>query len=517
MGPCDLYLPTKPVGRPCIHRLKAAAVVLLFAAVVFSPIVRAPFLFDDLTVIGTDPAIANVRFGAADSVEVSQGLWVFPRPVRQFSHRLDAAIAGPDNAMYAHAVNIALHFGVGLLFFLLLRRLGVCPSTSFAALALFLVHPVCIESVGIVSHRKEMLSALFLLLSLHSLLSPGSLAIPAYAATLFLGIFSKETAAVAPLLFLVVSVGRCREEGSGPLSRRKALSRFAIASALAGLFVFLLSLDRFAEALPAFRAADAAGADSPAFQRGFAEACKRNLLWREAVARYRRAAAGSPAFRGDYERHRLLVEDPPLATAAPLDAIVLGDGVPHGTGSFGPDGREHSLAERLSSKCPGLCVRDASVPDSTAYETNRDFLSLLSSSNAPARICIIMAGHNDAFAGRPPAGILFELSGCIFQARQNGMRPVVVGPIRVESAGGCDCSAQEGTLCRLDALLASFCADACVPFLSPRNRFLDGPPPPGGWLDPATGNHLTEFGMDRLADLCLPFIAPSIRKGLRKP
>ena len=782
--------------HPAATKASGAAVLLAIVLFAFLPLLRAPFLFDDLTVVGRDPSIENVRLGATASIDLLADLSIHPRPVRQFTHRLDAALAGPDNTVLPHVTNLSIHLGVGILFFFLLRRLGVAPEVSASAFALFLVHPICVESVGIVSHRKELLSALFLLAALHALLSSRPfvpwLALPA----LFLAVFSKETSAIAPFLFLVVVLERGRDAGSGLVVSRadrtrfcrfalvsvlfaglafiqirhgmtafgaapeldpdrpghflagaswalslsasiRAVPRYLIAllwpaghtidpvfdlsvpllsartlaaalvcfayfAALATLFrrrsawfaplawiaaalspclfppllrgghvavltdryaylaslgfawslalalhrlaralhpaalrpvplfavlvafalssraqaseyrslesfwgravrlnpasaparlnhalalwreggdrtaarreferlaemapdfsagvcghadlllaegegerglalvdaalaraagtavpaallrkraALLLALARFSDALGAFRAAEAAGVDAPAFQRGFAEACKRNLLWPEAVSRYRRAAV-DPRFRKAFESHRLLVEDPPLARNAPLDVLVLGDSVPHGTGA-GPGGADAaSLAERLAAGRPGLRTEDRSVPGLTAFDLNRDFLSLVPSTNAPARFCLLMAGHNDAFSGRDAAGILFELSGCVFKARQCGMRPIVVGPIRGVGSPGRDRSAQEDTLARLDGLLAAFCADARVPFLSPRRTFLSGPPPPGGWLDPATGNHLSEAGMNRLADLCLSALASSIPKGTNTP
>ena len=770
-----------------------AAALFAFA---FAPLIRAPFLFDDLSVIQKDPSIANVRIGAADSVDLFSGLSILPRPVRQFTHRLDAALAGPDDAWFPHLANLTFHLGVGVLFFFLLRRVSVASSVAAAASLLFLLHPVCVESVGVVSHRKELLSALFLLLALHALLARGPfvpwLSVPA----LFLAVFAKETAVIAPFLFLVAVFERSRANGGTALVRRgerirvlgfavaavlfaglayaqirhgmsavgaapeldpdrsghflagapwslalsasvrafprylhallwparltidpvfgltvPALSPRTLAAALVCLLylgavvvlyrrrsaflapliwiptalspcllppllrgghiaavadryaylaslgfawtlalalariartlrpaalrllpllavlclfaafdraqaseyrslesfwaravrlnpasaparlnhalalwrecgdrtaarrefermaetapdfpagvcghadlllaegegahalalvdaalarangtaapaallrkraALLLALARFSDALAAFRTAEAAGVDAPAFQRGFAEACKRTLLWPEAVLRYRRAAV-DPRFREAFERHRLLVEDPPLARNAPLDVLVLGDSVPHGTGA-GPGGADGaSLAKRLAAGRPGLRTEDRTVPGLTAFDLNRDFPSLLPSTNAPARFCLLMAGHNDAFGGRDERGILFELSGCIFKARQCGMRPVVIGPIRVTSVPERDRTTQEQTLDRLDALLSAFCADARVPFLSPRRTVLAEPPPPGGWLDPATGNHLTDAGMDRLAFLCLSALAPSIPKGTKTP
>ena len=782
--------------RNLAKNLLIAAIGAVVAGVVFSPLAHAPFLFDDLSVIQMDEPIAEVSAGLAPHVDLFRGLHGKPRPVRQFTHRLDAAMAGPQNALFAHCVNLALHCGVGILFWFLLHRLRVETAVSVAAMALFLFNPVCVESIGIVSHRKELLAALFSLLFLHSLLSSGSFAIPASIAAFFLAVFSKETAAIAPLLFFVVSAERRRTEGDGLKPDRKALPRFWIVSAIDVLLVvlvwrqihfgmsaagvapgivpnrpghfvsgapwnlvfsavirafprylellvvplghtidpafslaiplfspstaisaavcllclaaaillarsrspwfapaawtllslspylfppfvrgghtaaladryayvaalgvswglavafvrlsrqtrlavfrfapfaavavfaicfhlqsrdyrslesfwaravrfnpnspesrfnhavslwrergdadsarreferaigmdpdnpisacglsdlllaggegdkalatvdsalarpsirsvapllrkraaLLLALSRFSEALSAFRAAEAAGVDAPPFQRGFAEACKRNLLWPEAVARYRLAAI-SPAFRGVCERHRLLVENPPLATAAPLDVIVLGDSVPHGTGAVGPDGSEHSLAERLSAKSPGLKAKDASVPGSTAYGTNRDFLSLLPSTNVPARICVMMTGHNDAFEGRDPRGILFEISGCIFKARCAGMIPLVVGPIRVCSAGLRDRAGQEAILSRLDSLLESFCRETNVPFLSSRREIFAGRgvAPPLSFIDPATGNHLTDMGLDRLSESCLTTVSSLLEPKGKQP
>ena len=269
----------------------------------------------------------------------------------------------------------------------------------------------------------------------------------------------------------------------------------------------LLVLSRFREALDAFRAAETAGVDAPSFQRGFAEACKRNLLWPEAVRRYRLAAT-DPQFRPAYKRHRLLVENPPLAAYAPLDVVVLGDSVPHGTGAVCRDGLEHPLSERLARMRPGLRAKDCSVPGITAADLNRDFTTLLPSTNAPACFCLLMVGHNDAFFGLRQERILFELSGCVFKARLCGMRPIVIGPIRVESTETRNRVQQEAILDSLDGLLAEFCQSVRCDFLSPRRTFLSESPPDGGWITPVDGNHLSDAGMESLSSLCLKTLPP---------
>lgn len=747
--------------------------------IVQAPLLKAPLLFDDLSVINKDPSILQVQTGETKYVNILSNLFSCPRPVRQLTHRIDAAIAGTNATVFPHAVNMALHLCVGLLFFFLLQRLNYGYQVAFFAFSFFIFHPVCIESVGVVSHRKELLSSFFTLVALHAMLAPSRHVAFLSVVALSLAVFSKETAVFAPLLYLVIMTpeilkeNRCQNvnreiairficfslsaivlcalayvqiqysmKASGGLpgldpnrpghlyigapwafaisaALRAAPRYFALllwpaghtvdpvfslstpilslqtfasatydivlvtifillirkrsplispvlwivvsltpyllppllkeghvavladryayqaamgfawalaicinhhvlrvksiglslAAPLAILAVFatcghiqvkeyssmesfwgrvvrlnpfsvtsrfnhalslwstsesnddarrefeqtlalapnfsaaicgyadfllsigegdkalamveeaigrmrqgpllellrkraalLLALARFKDALAAFRAAEAMGVDAPAFQRGFAEACKRNLLWPEAIVRYRRAAK-DPLYRKALERHRFLVENPPLAVDATFDILVLGDSVPHGAIIASAEGPGQSLVERIVSKDSSLRIMDASVPGLTAFELNRDFEAYLPSTNSPARICLIMAGHNDAFIGRSAEGILFELSGCVFKSRRAGMRPVVVGPIKVVSTMSRDRSRQEEVLSRLDTLLCEFCKSANVTFLSTRETIFQQAPPTGGWLDAKTGNHLSNDGMDALAQL----------------
>jgi hypothetical protein len=111
------------------------------------------------------------------------------------------------------------------------------------------------------------------------------------------------------------------------------------------------------------------------------------------------------------------------------------------------------------------------------------------------RTCLILSGHNDAFAGASPGAMLRDMADCVLVCRLRGVEPVVLGPIPVRSAAGRDRSAQERTLAAWNRLLAAFCSENGIRFVD--LRAVVSP----AQLDPATGNHLTDAGMTLLAEV----------------
>jgi protein O-mannosyl-transferase len=86
-------------------------------------------------------------------------------PLTWISHMVDVELFGM-NAGAHHLMSLLLHVANTVLLFLLLRRMtGALGRSAFVA-ALFAVHPLHVESVAWVAERKDVLSALFWMLTL---------------------------------------------------------------------------------------------------------------------------------------------------------------------------------------------------------------------------------------------------------------------------------------------------------------------------------------------------------------
>ncbi len=113
-----------------------------------------------------------------ENVQVKQGLtwrnagWAFTtthasnwHPLTWLSHMADVQVFGLNPGAH-HLVSLAIHIVNALLLFHLLARMtGSVWASAFAA-ALFAVHPLHVESVAWAAERKDVLSAVFFLLTL---------------------------------------------------------------------------------------------------------------------------------------------------------------------------------------------------------------------------------------------------------------------------------------------------------------------------------------------------------------
>ena len=163
--------------------LWAWALVPLLGLLLYLPTLRNGFVLDDSVLILEDPRMGSL--GAFFQLHRSELV------VRYWSLLLDSLV-WKTNPLGFHLTNALLHAATGLALFAYLRAIlsataarmrAAGPAglawrdwTALAAALLFVAHPMQTEAVAGVTHRKEVLATLFLLLALwRSLPSSGTL------------------------------------------------------------------------------------------------------------------------------------------------------------------------------------------------------------------------------------------------------------------------------------------------------------------------------------------------------
>ena len=226
-------------------RLGMAALVLAGLAA-YSNTAQVPLLFDDAAALEHNPSI---RALGPEMLAPPHDTTLAGRPFANASFALNYALSGLRLAPL-HFTNLALHLVAGLLLLALLRRTLLLPrfagrfretadGLALCAALLWLLHPLQTESVTYLVQRVETLAGLFLLLLLYAALRADAAARPfAFRALAVLacglGMLSKETMAVAPVLTLLYD----RTFLSGSL--REALRRkTGFYAALGGTWVVL--------------------------------------------------------------------------------------------------------------------------------------------------------------------------------------------------------------------------------------------------------------------------------------
>jgi len=223
------------------------ALLVALAVVPFLGALRGEFVYDDRTQILENPLIQQPELlGQA----LTQDVWSFKgererawsnyyRPAFVLWLAVNWQLFGPQPEGW-HVGNLALHAGVVLLAFALLRRLGVALPGAFFVAALFAVHPVHVESVAWISGSPDLLMSIGILgaLALEAP-APGQLRgarrlLALALAVLALG--SKETALLLPLLVAALAWAR-QSELPGGLRARAAVSSMLPYAALAATFL----------------------------------------------------------------------------------------------------------------------------------------------------------------------------------------------------------------------------------------------------------------------------------------
>ena len=128
-------------------------------------------------------------------------------PLTTVSHMLDWQLYGPNPGGH-HLTNLILHTIAVLLLFLVLKKMtGVLWQSAFVA-ALFAIHPLHVESVAWIAERKDVLSAVFFMLTLAAYASyaraPSTARYLLVALLFAFGLMSKPMLVTLPFVLLLL-------------------------------------------------------------------------------------------------------------------------------------------------------------------------------------------------------------------------------------------------------------------------------------------------------------------------
>lgn len=236
----------------------AVVVIVLLGIAAYSNSLRGAFVFDDDFSIADNDSIRSLQRlrNVLSPVEHLD----YYRPMLNLSLALCYWVGGLDVLPY-HVLNLTIHIAAALTLFGLVRRsllLGpddgdihvASTSLALAATVLWMLHPLQTESVTYVVQRCEAMFGLFCLMSLYCVLRGATSSRASWwyvgaVAACALGMGSKETMAVAPLLILLYD--RIFLSASWREVLRKRWGLYAALVVTAGILVPMLSKSRLCQ------------------------------------------------------------------------------------------------------------------------------------------------------------------------------------------------------------------------------------------------------------------------------
>jgi protein O-mannosyl-transferase len=221
-------------SRSLYTGLAVCGFLLLAVMLVFGQTLHYDFVnYDDDKYVYENARVTDGLTGPGIAWAFTNGdvqLWI---PATWLSLMLDAQLHGRIAGGY-HLTNVLLHAAASIGLFLVLRGMTRRLWPSALAAALFAVHPLRVESVAWVTERKDVLSGLFLVLTLGAYLGyvrrPSSLARYSAVAVLFaVGLMAKPMLVTLPFVLLLLDYWPLGRMTSSPsCSCKHAVARVAI-------------------------------------------------------------------------------------------------------------------------------------------------------------------------------------------------------------------------------------------------------------------------------------------------
>jgi Tfp pilus assembly protein PilF len=185
-----------------------ALLLVILTLLVYNRATQLAFInYDDPQYVSENP---HVRAGFTwatlkwSLTSIEQANW---HPLTWMSHALDCQLFRLNPAGH-HFTSVLLHAMNVVLLFLLLAWSTRRSGASFLVAALFALHPLNVESVAWIAERKNVLSTLFLLLTIAAYgwyaLQPGWKKYLAVAGLLACGLAAKPMLVTAPLVLLLL-------------------------------------------------------------------------------------------------------------------------------------------------------------------------------------------------------------------------------------------------------------------------------------------------------------------------
>jgi tetratricopeptide (TPR) repeat protein len=164
-------------------------------------------------------------------------------PLSMLSFMLDFTIWRGLNPEGYHLTNIVIHTFNGMLVYYLLMRLHGERLLALVATALFLIHPVQVESVGWIAERKGLLSLFFMLLAWlwycryqAAEKGTGRLAYSISLVAFLFSLLAKTSSVVLPLILMIFDY--CFKKNDRRLSLPDKIPFFAIAGVFSAIELF---------------------------------------------------------------------------------------------------------------------------------------------------------------------------------------------------------------------------------------------------------------------------------------
>jgi tetratricopeptide (TPR) repeat protein len=204
----------KARARSGLLRLAASRAGIAFALAaltlaVFVQVRHHDFVdYDDYVYVGHNPHVTSGLSWQNAKEAFSVPYKVQWTPLSRISLQLDYEIHGDDATGYL-LTNVALHtLSTLLLFFALANMTGAVWRSAFVA-AVFAVHPLHVESVAWTSERKDVLSALFFMLTLaayarYTARKASKVGYALVLVCLTLGLIAKATLVTLPCVLLLL-------------------------------------------------------------------------------------------------------------------------------------------------------------------------------------------------------------------------------------------------------------------------------------------------------------------------